>query len=148
MLPLLLGLALAAPAGAGGRLGDPDSRPAAATTGGGEWTRGGTVAIGAPSVTGRLSVEAVAEILATHASAIRYCYERERVIDPTLGGTLTVGFGVGRDGAVADVTISESTLSRPTVEACLVGRFERLRFPRPRGRAAATVSVQLGFSGP
>lgn len=145
MILLLLGLALADPSGSDAS--GPDSRPAAAMHEPGP-VRGGVVVLGTPVVTGRLAVEAVEEVLRDYASQLRYCYERERVRTPGLAGTLSARFVVGRDGATSEVTLLDSTLGSPEAEACLVGRFERMRFDPPKRRGEATVVVPLTFTPP
>lgn len=132
---------------AGQATSSSESRPAAAMTGP-DRPEDGLVTVGAPTVIGRLKVEGVEEVLGSYASQLRYCYQRVRLNDPTLAGSLRVGFTVGRGGVVSQVSISDSILADPAVEGCLVGRFERMRFDAPRGRTEATVVVPLTFTPP
>ena len=81
-----------------------------------------------------------------HASAIRYCYQRELTRDPELGGKVVVKFTIAGDGSVSKAGIKKSSLGNSAVESCITNRFHSMRFPEPRGNGIVIVSYPFMFS--
>jgi TonB family protein len=83
------------------------------------------------------------DIAATRAAAraqigpVQQCYERARMDDASLAGTVQARITIDPDGAVANVEIVKSTLGAPPVEACIRQGILRWRLPRPAGGAAS-----------
>lgn len=63
----------------------------------------------------------------------------------TLAGTAIVRFTIGADGATRNVKIKSSDLGSKPVEACLVARASKLRFPAEKGRARTRVFYPFRF---
>jgi TonB family protein len=76
---------------------------------------------------------------------VQQCYERARMDDPNLAGTVTTRITVAPDGSVAKIDITNSTLGAPSVEACIRQGISRWRLPRPSGGASASLTYPLVF---
>jgi len=73
---------------------------------------------------------ALHRMMALKHHQIRYCYQRELVKRPLLGGKVRVRFVIGSDGVVTDAEVVENTMSTEggaSVGSCIVGRFRRMR---------------------
>lgn len=89
---------------------------------------------------------AVDRVVKTHLASIRYCYQRELPGNPDLAGKVVVKFVIAKDGTVSQSSVRSSTLNSPAVERCLVERFGRMRFIKPKGGGIAVVSYPLVFA--
>ena len=76
---------------------------------------------------------------------VQQCYERARMDDPSLTGTVVVRITIGADGAVTNVEIVNSSLGAPQVEACIRQGISRWRLPRPTRGASASLLYPLVF---
>ncbi len=103
-------------------------------------------ATGDPIVLGTLQASEVDEVVKRHMQQIRYCYQRELQRNPGLGGKVVVKFTIAADGSVASASPKASSVEGDGVETCLVGRFQRMQFPEPRGGGIVVVSYPLVFS--
>jgi TonB family protein len=87
----------------------------------------------AVEVEGSLDRELIRRIIRQHANQVRYCYEKQLQLDPSLQGKIVVGFVIGAEGNVTSATIEQSTLSSPAVGQCVVERVKTWIFPMPKG---------------
>lgn len=101
--------------------------------------------VGEPVVLGQLDPALVQEVVIRHLNQVRYCYQRELAKGSPIGGDLVITFTVAADGSVDAAKVKSSTLGSPPVESCVVNRFVRMRFPAPRDKTAARVSVAFAF---
>jgi TonB family protein len=91
------------------------------------------------------------DVAATRAAAraqigpVQQCYERARMDDSSLAGTVQVRITVAPDGSVAKVDVVSSTLGAPPVETCIRQAISRWRLPRPTGGVAASLTYPLVF---
>lgn len=83
--------------------------------------------------TGSLSRAEIMQVVRRSLPAVRYCYERELVKQPTLAGRILVSMVVQEDGSVREAVVEYSTINQPQLDACIVKRVSTWRFPRPRG---------------
>ncbi len=97
----------------------------------------------APRVQGSLSKEAVQRVLRRHTAEIRYCYEGQLQKLPNLKGKLIVRFVIGADGAVKTVEVVEkgTTAKSEALNACVIKRMQRWRFPSSNGGEGGDVTV-------
>lgn len=75
-------------------------------------------------------------VIKRHLAQIQYCYEKELRRNPKLYGKVIVNFKFGKDGKVMTSSIKSSTFNgagKAEAEACIVQRFQTLRFPPPKG---------------
>ncbi|MCB9792669.1 MAG: AgmX/PglI C-terminal domain-containing protein [Alphaproteobacteria bacterium] len=106
----------------------------------------GRLSLGEPEVLGPLDPSLVVPVVKRSAAQLRYCYQRELSKKPGLGGDLSVRFVIQADGSVLEASVASSTLDHPTLERCVLGRFERLQFPDPRNGELVTVLYSMRFS--
>lgn len=81
-----------------------------------------------------------------HLAAIRYCYQRELPKSPDLSGRVSIRFVIAGTGEVSSAAVKSSTLANPAAEACISGRFLRMRFPAPLGGGIVIVTYPFVFS--
>jgi TonB family protein len=94
---------------------------------------------------GFIKQEAAQEALARRLPELTRCYERAGAAMGFAGGQVTLRFEVNARGETSDVRVTESRLGNFEVESCLLGVGRTVRFPRPKGNAAATVEYPLEF---
>ena len=98
-----------------------------------------------PVVAGSLPAATIQRVVRAHVSQLRFCYERELVRAPEVEGRVLVAFTIGADGAVAAAEVAESSLQSPPVEACVLRRVRRWRFPEPEGEGLVSVRYPFVF---
>lgn len=79
-----------------------------------------------------LSWQEAEAIIADRLTQFRYCYQRYED-GPTGTGTLVVRYHIGEDGHIDVAEVDSATFDDSRVVECILGRFERLRFPPPMG---------------
>jgi len=92
-----------------------------------------TPRIGTPSVSGRIPADAIQRIVRQNFGRFRLCYEAGLRSSPSLAGRVSVGFIIGRDGAVSSVQNAGSDMPDAAVVSCVVRSFYGLSFPQPEG---------------
>ena len=92
-----------------------------------------------------VSREAIARGVRRNVRAIRVCYERALIRDPSAAGTVTVQFVIGRDGPVLSASISATTIQDTEMLDCLVSHARRWRFP-PNPEGDVTVRFPFVFA--
>ena len=94
---------------------------------------------------GTIDVAATRAAARTQIGPVQQCYERARMDDPSLTGTVQARITIGPDGTVSKVDIASSTLGAPSVESCIRQAIARWRLPRPSGGVAAALTYPLVF---
>jgi hypothetical protein len=123
-----------------GRAGGGDSGPEVAL---GPRRRHDITELGTPSKIGALAPEVIKRVVDDNRAQIRYCYEHELQHDQALAGHIAVRWVIGAAGNVVAVTVRDSTLANPAVEACIVRKIRTWVFPPPAG--GGTVEVNYPF---
>ncbi|TNE92240.1 MAG: energy transducer TonB [Deltaproteobacteria bacterium] len=95
---------------------------------------------------GNMDRSLIDEVIKRHMPAIRYCYQQELQREPDLSGKIVVGFTIAGDGSVARATPKRSSLGNDAVESCVVGRFLKMQFPKPKGGGIVIVSYPFLFA--
>ena len=93
-----------------------------------------------------LDAQSVEKIIRKNSAILRYCYERELQKKPDLRGKIVVKFSIEQDGKVRSAKVESSTLQDATVEACIVDRFKKMKFPA--SDEEAVVRYPIMFSPP
>lgn len=75
----------------------------------------------------------------------RACYEKELFAFPELSGTVNTKFVIGAEGKVTNAVVEATTLNNAGVEACILGVFKRLSFPKPIGGGTVETSYLFSF---
>ncbi|HET7505299.1 MAG TPA: TonB family protein, partial [Kofleriaceae bacterium] len=91
------------------------------------------------------------DVAATRAAArtqlrpVLQCYERGKMDDPNLRGSVTVRITIAEDGSVANAQVTSSTLGSPQVEACITREVAHWQLPRPPGGGPVSLSYPFAF---
>lgn len=101
---------------------------------------------GKTTVIGGLDKDVIAKVIRRHQNEIKYCYESELNKNPSLAGKVAVAFTIDPAGAVADASVSESTLGSSPAEQCMLSRIRRWKFPEPKGGGVVNVTYPWLFS--
>ncbi len=104
----------------------------------------GTVEIGKAKVGKGMDASNVDAILKRRAGFARMCYFAALADSPRLAGTMDLRLTLGKDGAVIEVGVPESSLDDDAVEACLIRGLGGLRFAAPT-QAPVAVDISLTF---
>ncbi|MGA9526266.1 MAG: VIT domain-containing protein [Myxococcaceae bacterium] len=116
---------------------------------GGAGKDGRTVKLGKVKTSPGLSDEVVAKVLRRHGNEIRYCYESRLDITPTLSGKLVLVLTIDATGSAKKAEFQKgSSLSDAELQACVMGRARRWRFPAPRDGQEVLVTIPWTFAPP
>lgn len=96
-------------------------------------------------VQGGLERGEILRVVRRHQSEMKYCYESQLHQEPDLAGKVAVLFVIGPSGEVVEAAVAESSLSSGPVEACMLDRIRRWRFPEPQGGGTVTVTFPWVF---
>jgi pSer/pThr/pTyr-binding forkhead associated (FHA) protein len=100
----------------------------------------------AVSIRGGLTREEIARVVQENLSAIRYCYEKSLMDDPSLAGKIVLNWTISPVGLVATGGIGSSSLRNAAVHRCLVGEIRDWKFPKPRDGGIVLVSYPFVFN--
>lgn len=89
--------------------------------------------------------EEIQEIIRVHTPMIRYCFEREALRNPTLGGRIATEFEIREDGTVGEVKIVENTMGTDVVADCMQEVVHSFLFPKPVGGGTVVVHYPWMF---
>lgn len=103
------------------------------------------VRMGGTSVTGKLPAEVIQRIVRQNFAKFRRCYEIGLRSSPSLAGSVTTGFVIGRDGLVANASNAGSSMPDLDVVSCVVRAFATLKFPQPED-GVVRVTFPIAFS--
>jgi outer membrane biosynthesis protein TonB len=76
---------------------------------------------------------------------IQQCYERGKMDDPRLKGTVVARLTVAPDGSIASVRITSSTLNSSQTERCITAEIARWQLPKPSGGTPVSFSHPFVF---
>lgn len=88
---------------------------------------------------------AVRAAMRSQSRPIQQCYERARMDDSNLRGTVVVQLTIAADGAISNVQVSRSTLGSFEVEGCITREVAQFHLPRPSGGAAVPYTYTFVF---
>ena len=92
-----------------------------------------------------LTKDEVGEVIHRHMKEIRYCYETAMMRVPDLEGKTVVNFTIGRQGSVRASAVSNTTISDPRLNDCVVSKLAGWKFPQPKGGIDVAVSYPFLF---
>ncbi|HTQ07996.1 MAG TPA: AgmX/PglI C-terminal domain-containing protein [Polyangiaceae bacterium] len=90
-------------------------------------------------VAGRLPPEQIQAIVRGHYDDFKSCYEAGLAGNPNLAGRIDARFVIGQDGAVSNLSFTESTLLDCDVIECVLKGFSTLAFPPPQGGVVTVI---------
>ncbi len=76
-----------------------------------------------------VSRASIQEVVKSHSSEIRNCYEAELLDNKNLRGRIGLSWSILPNGSVADVAIKENTLNNQAVESCVMDNVRQWKFP-------------------
>ncbi len=88
----------------------------------------------------------VMSVIRRHQSEIKFCYERELQQHQSLAGKVAVTWTIDGTGGVQEAQVAESGLDNANVEACMLERIRRWRFPEPRGGGVVVITFPWVFN--
>ncbi len=88
----------------------------------------------------------IRSVVGRGSGAIKYCYEKELQLNPTLSGKVNISWTVGLSGSVMRAFVSSSTLGNKKVEGCMIRVVKRWRFDPPKG-GHCQISYPFIFKG-
>ena len=103
------------------------------------------VKVGTPIVKGQLDVEIIKRYIKRNLSKISYCYEKELLAQPSIGGALATAFEIGSDGKV---TAASAKGIDGDVESCVAGVIKSIEFPKPSDSKPVSVSYPFTMTAP
>lgn len=92
-----------------------------------------------------LEKDVVMAVIRRHQNEIKYCYESRLSQRPSLAGKISVTWTIDGSGAIADAQVAESGVDDPMVEACMLERIRRWKFPEPRGGGVVVITFPWVF---
>jgi hypothetical protein len=96
-----------------------------------------TTSLGSPNAQGDLDKALIRRFVKRNIQKIKYCYERELLAKPGLGGTVQTQFFISPDGTVASAS---ATGVDPTVADCIARVIRAIEFPAPKGGGGVQVN--------
>jgi TonB family protein len=88
--------------------------------------------------------EEVDKLDSIEAEARRRCYETLAASEPSLTGTVVVGFMIRADGAVTEATVRSSTFARPNMERCVLDIVRATVFPPDDNDTWISLPIKFG----
>jgi hypothetical protein len=95
------------------------------------------------SVRGPLDKGVVRRLLRRSHARLRYCYEKQLLVDGGLSGELEATFQITAEGAVAKVGVTMSHANGEPVSRCVAETLRSLRSPKPRDASTVDVRVRI-----
>ena len=92
-----------------------------------------------------LDVAATRAAVRSQLRPVQQCYERGKMDDGNLRGSVTVRITIAANGSVANAQVVSSMLGAPEVERCITHEVARWQFPRPPGEAPVAFSYPFTF---
>lgn len=92
-----------------------------------------------------LDKDVVMGVIRRHQSEIKFCYEKELQQKASLAGKIAVTWTIDATGSIADAQVAESGLNDANVEACILERIRRWRFPEPKGGGVVVITFPWVF---
>jgi len=101
--------------------------------------------VGAAEIDGSVDAKSISKIVKRNARAVKRCYEKGLLANPSLKGKVSVTIMINMMGRVESVDIVANTLGDASVTRCIKGVVRRWRFPKPDG-GPASVTFPFVFS--
>ena len=92
---------------------------------------------------GDLDKTTIRRYIHRHLAEVRYCYERQLVVQPDLAGTLVAHFQISPRGVVQGARASG--LGSAAVEGCVARVLGAIQFPKPGGGGLVSVTYPFTF---
>lgn len=104
------------------------------------------IRVGRAEVRGDLDKNIIRRIIRRHLARIRYCYEKQLLVDDTLGGTVIADFVIDTKGSTANVSVSMDHEGGKSTSACIKNTVRKMKFPKPRNGGLVKVRYPFKLS--
>ena len=101
--------------------------------------------VGAAEIDGNVDSKSISKVVKRNARAVKRCYEKGLLANPSLKGKVSVTIMINMKGRVESVDVVANTLGDASVTRCIKGVIRRWRFPKPDG-GPASVTFPFVFS--
>ena len=101
------------------------------------------IRIGNASATGDLDKNIIRRYIRRKLPRIRYCYEKELLVKPSLAGTVVTQFQISPQGVVQGATAGG--MGDKGVEDCVADAIRSIQFPKPKGGGFVNVRYPFIF---
>jgi len=101
------------------------------------------VNIGNATATGDLDKNIIRRYIRKKLPQIKYCYEKQLLVKPSLAGTVTTVFTISGNGAV--ISMAASGMGSKEVENCVGAAVKGIQFPKPKGGGLVNVRYPFTF---
>jgi hypothetical protein len=105
-------------------------------------TQGPTDYIGKATVGGDLDRSIIRRYIKQNIDKIAYCYEKQLLAKPTLGGTVSIQFLIAPNGTVQSAAGAGVD---PEVSGCVAGVIKTIKFPAPKNGGNVQVNYPFNF---
>lgn len=92
-----------------------------------------------------LDKDVVMSVIRRHQSEIKFCYEKELQQNAKLAGKIAITWTIDATGAISDAQVAESGVDNNNVEACMLERIRRWKFPEPKGGGVVVITFPWVF---
>lgn len=92
-----------------------------------------------------LDKDVVMSVIRRHQSEIKFCYEKELQQNAKLAGKIAITWTIDASGAISDAQVAESGVDNTNVEACMLERIRRWKFPEPKGGGVVVITFPWVF---
>jgi hypothetical protein len=100
------------------------------------------VRIGNATTTGDLDKNIIRRYIRRKLPQIKYCYEKQLLVKPGIGGTVTTQFQISPSGAVLNSTAKGVD---GEVSSCVASVIKTIQFPKPKGGGLVQVRYPFTF---
>lgn len=98
--------------------------------------------LGRPTTSGDLDREIIKRYIKRNVDKIAYCYEKQLLANPGLGGAMTVQFLIAANGSVQ---ASSGSGFNSEVASCVAGVIKTINFPAPKNGGSVQVNYPFNF---
>lgn len=101
--------------------------------------------MGQPEATGDMDKAIIRNNIKRKFQNIQYCYEKQLIVTPRLGGTVTAEFFIMPTG---EVTTVKARGVDKRVSTCIADVVKKIVFPKPQGGGGVQVRIPFTFKSP
>lgn len=101
-----------------------------------------------PVVSGELDAAIVQQTIRRYLSGIKWCYQERVQGNRTLGGKATMSFSILPNGTISDARLTNDTIRDAPLQACILTKMARWRFPQPKDGGVVEVDYPLILKTP
>ncbi len=98
--------------------------------------------IGRPTLDGDLDKATIKRYIKRSVDKISYCYEKQLLANPNMGGTINVAFYIDPNG---NVKSSQGQGFDANVSSCVSGVIAQISFPKPKNGGGVQVNYPFNF---